>query len=284
MRACARADSSLRRHPNLFFSNLQEIRKDAAVFHQVAGRALLEHLSPSENEDIVQIFHRLKLVGDVDEGVPVAADVLFHAPLHSPRGSEVQCRQGFVQNQKAWPPQQCPRNCHPLLLAAAQVVPVPTDYAGVSVFERHDVIMDLTNLANAFDLFSRHILPLQAVFQVLQNRPVNQRGLLWHKAHHAGQVLPMDRAHINSRDFHRTLIRRVKSENRFDQRRFPRAGETHDTNLRPARDPEAALVEHLPPSPFQIVRKRNAFDLDCDPLAVPSLPSALPFATLPLLD
>lgn len=102
---------------------------------------LLEDLAAlAQHEDDVGVLDGGEAVRDDDHGA--AGGGALERPLHEPLALRVQAAGGLVEEQDGGPPDQRPRDRHPLLLAPRQRHPAAPDRRLVPFRERHDEVVD----------------------------------------------------------------------------------------------------------------------------------------------
>ena len=139
-----------------------------------------------EHDDLVGIDDGRQAMGDHHGGA--AAAHLFQRALDLLLGAGVERAGRLVEQQDVRVLQDGAGDRHPLLLAARQLQAALADRRLVAQRQRHDEVVDARQPRRLLDLLAGAVGP--AVADVVEDRVVEQHGVLRHHADRRAQALP----------------------------------------------------------------------------------------------
>ena len=188
-----------------------------------------------EHDDLVGIDDGRQAMGDHQGGA--AAAHLFQRALDLLLGAGVERAGRLVEQQDLRVLQDGARDRHPLLLAARQLQAAFADRRLVAQRQRHDEIVDARQPGGLLDFLAGASGP--AVADVVEDRVVEQHGVLRHHADRRAQAVLRDVADVLAVDPYAAARHVVEAEQDARHRRLAGAARADDRHGIARRDAEA---------------------------------------------
>ena len=184
----------------------------------------------------------------------------LHQPLkgilHQSLALGVECRGGLVENQDGRVLQDGTGNAHPLALTTAEPSSAVADIGVVAVFRLHDELVGIGYTGSLLDLLARGIV--DAKRDIVEERVVEEDGLLIHIAYELAQVVNAQFLHVDSVDEHLAFLHVVIARDEVDQRRLSPTRLDHQRHGLALLDGEINVLQH----PLFAISERHVAELN----------------------